>query len=295
MTTLLEETIDNKLQTRVCPECGGKRLIVHIEERLKVCTDCGFVISAETIGRSPEKSKACRNRRTVQARTFAKTLFAVKDGNSAQENLINTLENWNRVEIENSAEKNLVKALQYITEIGIELSLTKDAVEKAALVYKGILEKGLLKGRQMKAIAAVAVFLGCKQCETATTINDIANSAKISPKKLGRSFRSVMKHLDFSVKPTKADNHATEISERLGMSVLAKKTVEKTVALMDNHKQFAGKSPVGVAAAITYISSLIIGDRKTQREIAEKSRITETTVRSRCREIERSFVFVVYL
>ncbi|MDO8055382.1 MAG: transcription initiation factor IIB, partial [Candidatus Hermodarchaeota archaeon] len=43
----------------------------------------------------------------------------------------------------------------------------------------------------------------------------------------------------------------------------------------------------GLAAASLYIASIQEGERRTQREIAEISRVTEVTVRNRYKELVR--------
>ena len=50
-----------------------------------------------------------------------------------------------------------------------------------------------------------------------------------------------------------------------------------------------------MAAAAIYISSVIMHDRKTQREIAEIADITEVTIRNRYKELVERLQFVIYL
>lgn len=47
----------------------------------------------------------------------------------------------------------------------------------------------------------------------------------------------------------------------------------------------SGRGPTGIAAAATYIASVIIGDRRTQREIANIAKVTEVTIRNRYKEL----------
>jgi transcription initiation factor TFIIB len=47
----------------------------------------------------------------------------------------------------------------------------------------------------------------------------------------------------------------------------------------------SGRGPTGVAAAAIYISSILCGDRRTQREVAEVAGITEVTIRNRYKEL----------
>jgi transcription initiation factor TFIIB len=90
-----------------------------------------------------------------------------------------------------------------------------------------------------------------------------------------------------SVQTTSVGNYASEIANRLQLSTRNKEVVEKILEALGSSSRFAGKAPTGIACAVIYISSLLTGEKRTQREIAEAAKITETTIRSRCREIER--------
>ena len=43
--------------------------------------------------------------------------------------------------------------------------------------------------------------------------------------------------------------------------------------------------PTGVAAAALYIASVLLGERKTQRDVAEVAGVTEVTIRNRYKEL----------
>ncbi len=47
----------------------------------------------------------------------------------------------------------------------------------------------------------------------------------------------------------------------------------------------SGKGPTGCAAAAIYIASVLEGERKTQREVADTVGVTEVTIRNRYKEI----------
>jgi transcription initiation factor TFIIB len=57
----------------------------------------------------------------------------------------------------------------------------------------------------------------------------------------------------------------------------------------------SGKGPTGLATAALYIASILLDDKRTQKEIAEKSGITEVTVRNRYRDIVDNITIVVEL
>jgi len=44
-------------------------------------------------------------------------------------------------------------------------------------------------------------------------------------------------------------------------------------------------APTGIAAAALYVSSLIHGEKRTQREVADVAGVTEVTIRNRYKEL----------
>jgi transcription initiation factor TFIIB len=94
-----------------------------------------------------------------------------------------------------------------------------------------------------------------------------------------------------SVQTTSVGNYASEIATRLQLSARNKELVEKILEVSDSSKRFAGKAPTGIACAAIYISSLLFGEKRSQREIGEAARTTEMTIRSRIRELEKRLIF----
>ena len=47
----------------------------------------------------------------------------------------------------------------------------------------------------------------------------------------------------------------------------------------------SGRGPTGVSAASIYIASILCGERRTQREVADVAGVTEVTIRNRYKEL----------
>ena len=54
-----------------------------------------------------------------------------------------------------------------------------------------------------------------------------------------------------------------------------------------------GKGPTGIAAAALYIASVLLGERKTQKQVDEVSNVTEVTIRNRYMELSEKIELVV--
>jgi transcription initiation factor TFIIB len=57
----------------------------------------------------------------------------------------------------------------------------------------------------------------------------------------------------------------------------------------------SGRGPTGIAAAATYMATILTNERKTQREIAEIANVTEVTIRNRYKELLDRISIEVYL
>jgi transcription initiation factor TFIIB len=65
------------------------------------------------------------------------------------------------------------------------------------------------------------------------------------------------------------------------------KAVELLKIAKKNGMPTQGKDPKGLAAAAIYIASKLLGENRTQNEIAELSHITEVTLRMRAKDLKK--------
>jgi len=49
----------------------------------------------------------------------------------------------------------------------------------------------------------------------------------------------------------------------------------------------SGRGPTGIAASAIYIAAILCGNRKTQKDVAEATGVTEVTLRVRYKEITK--------
>ena len=72
-----------------------------------------------------------------------------------------------------------------------------------------------------------------------------------------------------------------------------KKLPTKFLAAAKELKLTSGRGPTGIAAAASYVASVLTGERKTQREIAEIAQVTEVTIRNRYKELVERLMFQI--
>jgi transcription initiation factor TFIIB len=69
---------------------------------------------------------------------------------------------------------------------------------------------------------------------------------------------------------------------------LSDRVQAKAIEILKNAKKsevISGKGPTGVAAAAIYIASVLVGEKRTQREVADIVGVTEVTIRNRQKEL----------
>ena len=84
-------------------------------------------------------------------------------------------------------------------------------------------------------------------------------------------------------------------TNQLTMQGKVEEIAHKILATAKELKLTSGRGPTGIAAAASYIASVLTGERKTQREIAEIAQVTEVTIRNRYKELVERLQFVIYL
>jgi transcription initiation factor TFIIB len=300
------------VKVHCCPECGSTRLITDYEMGEKVCTDCGFVVAETIADRGPEWRVYDGEQRAKRTRVGAPLTYTIHDKglstaidwrdkdiygkgfSPVQKAQMYRLRKWQRrIRVSDATERNLAHALSEINKITDNLSLPRNILETASIIYRKAVKERLIRGRSTQGVSAAAIYLACRKCGLARTLEEIAQASSVNKKEVGRSYRHLVKELDYSVPPLKPSQYITKFSNQLTMQGKVEEIAHKILATAKEVKLTAGRGPTGMAAAASYIASVLTGERKTQREIAEIARVTEVTIRNRYRELVERLTFQI--
>ncbi len=295
-----------------CPECKSDRLMRDYECAEIVCMNCGFVIAAKLADRGPEWRAFNAEQRAKRARVGAPLTYTIHDkglstmidwhdrdvygkrlspGQKAQ---IYRLRKWQRrIRVSDATERNLAFALSEISKIANALNLPKNILETASVIYRRAVKERLIRGRSIQGVTAAAVYVACRQCGLARTLEEIAHASNINKKEVGRSYRFLIKELDYFIPPLKPSQYIAKFSNQLTMQGKVEEIAHKILKSARDLKLTSGRGPTGIAAAASYIASVLTGERKTQREIAEIAQVTEVTIRNRYKELVERLMFEV--
>ena len=214
----VEEVSSSPTKIQQCPECGSTKLMRDYECAEIVCMDCGFVVAAKLADRGPEWRAFDDEQRAKRARTGAPLTYTIHDkglstmidwhdrdiygkrlspGQKAQ---IYRLRKWQRrIRVSDATERNLAFALSEISKISNALNLPKNILETASVIYRKAVKEHLIRGRSIQGVTSAAIYVACRQCGLARTLEEIAQASSINKKEVGRSYRFLIKELNYFI------------------------------------------------------------------------------------------------
>ncbi|MEM1549548.1 MAG: transcription initiation factor IIB [Candidatus Methanomethylicia archaeon] len=294
---------DDKI-IKTCPECGSTNLIRDSERAEITCLNCGLVISERMTDPGPEwrafnpeqKEKRTRVGAPMTLTIHDKGLSTIidwrdkdiygKDLTPRKRAQVYRLRKWQRrVRISDATERNLAFALQEVERITSQLGLPKSVHEEAALIYRRAVEEKLVRGRSIESMAAASVYAACRRYNIPRTLDEITKVARVGKKDIGRSYRFMAKELIKKINPTSPVEYIPRLVSQLGLVGDVQTYAKMIVDVAKDVGLTSGRGPIGVAAAAIYISSVILNEKKTQREIAAVAGVTEVTIRNRYKEL----------
>ena len=148
------------------------------------------------------------------------------------------------------------------------LNLPRSILETASVVYRKAVKEGLVRGRSIQGVTAAAIYISCRQCGLARNLEEISQASPASKKEVARCYRFLLKELNYFIPPVKTSQYITKFSNQLLMDGNAEELAHKILFVAKELKLTLGRGPAGMAAAVSYIASILTGERRTQREIA---------------------------
>ena len=85
--------------------------------------------------------------------------------------------------------------------------------------------------------------------------------------------------------PTSPEDYISRFCSELKLSSDAQAKTLEILKEAARRELTSGRGPTGIAAASLYIASVLCGERRTQREVAEVAGVTEVTIRNRYKEL----------
>jgi len=290
----------------VCPECGCNSVVEDTTRGERVCVGCGLVLSDHRIDTGAEWRAFSSEESDSRSRVGAPMRYTIhdkglttvidwRDRDTAGRKLSPTrrseiyrLRKWQiRSRVHSSVDRNLAQAMSELERLSSQLGLPKPIRELAALLYRKSIIQKLVRGRSIEAMVAATLYASCRIRQKPRPLDEIADASRVDKKKLGQCYRLLLRSLNVRIPLSNPIDYISRFAAELSLSSPVQL---RTVEILKQSREKGltiGRDPLGLAAAAIYVASIMLDERRTQREIAEVARVTEVTVRNRYKEIVR--------
>jgi len=304
MSSLLHSTSRPVPQQEIlCPECGSSDLVEDADRGEVSCARCGLVVEEDLLDRSPEWRAFTLEERQRLRRTgpptanisydkgLSTTFQTYKDAFGKTLSLktrrrMYRLRRLNlRARLRDSSSRNLLRATGELRRLSDRLNIPNSVRETAANIYRRALNKDLVRGRSIDAIAAASLYAACRMSSTPRDLRGISEVSSRGMKEISRSYRLILKELGLRMPIDSPIKFVSKIRSKIGVSQAVENRALEILREADGKGLLTGKHPVGMAAAAVYIATRLKEERVSQKEIAEVSGVTEVTVRNRYKGI----------
>lgn len=294
-----------------CQECGSPNRVHDYDTGETVCGGCGLVLYEQMMDKGPEWRAFTQEEKTSRSRVGVPTSYSVhdkglstaisqvdRDAFGRKLPLSTRLQMWRlrkwqiRSRVHSSIDRNLAQAMAELDRLSDKVYIPSQIKEKAAVIYRKALDKGLVRGRSIAAIAAAALYAACRGSGTPRTLREISEASLVDKKDVARCYRLLLRELDVHMPIADPLTYVSKIAERTGISG---KTQGLAIGILRDARRkraAAGKDPMGLAAAALYIACLQNSEKKTQKDIAEAAGVTEVTVRNRYKTLKKQLNLV---
>ncbi len=286
--------------------CNSGRMITDLESGEIVCDSCGLVSPATmTEGRAEwrtfDSSESNGNRQRVgspNSLAFHDMGLSTIIGTSNKDftghkldasvnSTMQRLRTWDaRSRVHSPTHRNLMQAFRELDRLKDKLGLSDAIVEKAAYIYRKAKEKELIRGRTISSVLAAAIYMACREMGAPRSIRDMTEITNVKSTEITHAYRLLVLELDLKVPLIDPAKYVAKIANKAKISEKTKRIAIDTMEEIVKREISAGKNPMGLAAAVLYVSCLRNNENMTQKDIAEAAGVTEVTIRNRFKDVK---------
>ena len=282
-----------------CPECAGINLFWHKDKGEVICKDCGLVVEDKMVDFGQEWREFDAEGGDKRRRSGAPSTYTQYDQGlgtevggradlsrlgSKSRNKFVRLRKW-QYRISTAIERNLKLALSELKRVASYLKLPRSVEEESARIYTMAVQRGLVRGRSMESVVSGALDAAGRRHEVARTRDELSEASGIEKKEIGRTYRFVTRELGINILPSNPADYIPRFASALKISPEAQSKSIEILEKAQKEELTSGRGPTGIAAAALYVSALLHGEKRTQREVADVAGVTEVTIRNRYKEL----------
>lgn len=291
-----------------CPMCQSTHRIVDPVRSETCCAQCGLVLdSSEIVVSAPSIPKSAGEPGSGRGigpfvspggvrRSLGSTLSLSRDGQGRRldwrrryefQHLRRVMQRQTARVADRSLERS--PAHGEILLAGERLGLPEVVVAEAGRIFREARDRGLFRGRGLEACVGAAVYAACRRFTIPRTLGEVANAIAARRSEVGRTFKMVQRGANISIPGVGTKAFLARYAQELALSSEVRTTVETMLDSTRDDPELSGLSPHGLVAALIYLAAERHGEHRSRAQVARVSNVTEVTLRSTCRLLEKSW------
>ena len=165
------------------------------------------------------------------------------------------------------------------------LTIPEKTRESSLEIYRKAWENDLIHGRSIEKILAASMYMACRKHNVPRTLDEIEKVTRVGRKDIIKACKLLANRLGMKLAPISPLEYVGRFCAKLNLTNCA---VEKAREILEKALELdmtSGRGPTGIAASAIYIAAILCDTKKTQKEVAEATGVTEVTLRVRYKEM----------
>ena len=174
-----------------------------------------------------------------------------------------------------------------ILTAGESMGLPGVVLAEAERVYREARVRGLFRGRSLPASVGACLYAACRRFSLPRTLGEVASAVGAKRSEVGRTFKVVHRGSGLTIPGVGTKAFLARYAQELALSPRVRSTVEAMLDQARDDPELSGLSPHGLVAALIYLAAEENGEHRSRAQVARVSSVTEVTLRSTGRLVER--------
>ena len=174
-----------------------------------------------------------------------------------------------------------------ILAAGDRLALPPVVVDEAERVFREGRQAGVFRGRGLGACVGASVYAACRRYTIPRTLGEVSDAVGARRSDVGRTFKMVHRGTHVQIPGVGTKAFLARYAQELALSSEVRATVEAMLDSSREDPELSGLSPHGLVAALIYLAAERNGEHRSRAQVARVSSVTEVTLRSTCRLLEK--------
>ena len=289
-----------------CSMCGSGRRVQDPTSLEEHCADCGLVFAgSELVAPGPplrDSPGAQGSGRGIgpfttpggSRRDLGTILKGTRDGQGRPlgwqrryefQHLRRVMQRQTIRAVEDPLERS--QARDAIAMAGDRLALPPVVRSEAERFFRDATQRGLFRGRSQVAAVGASVYAACRRFALPRTLGEVSKILGARRSEVGRAFKVACRGMDAVVPSVDPRAYLARYSQELALSPRIRSSVESMLKEAESSAEVSGLSAHGLVAALIYIAAERNGERRSRAQVARVSAVTEVTLRSTSRLLER--------